>query len=281
MTSIHRFLYMLGLAILISLPVLAQNASDEAQRYMFRGEAAMEDANDISGYKKAVIEFKKATELAPKWGAAWFNLGVAQEQAGDLAGAARSFKRYVALSPNAEDRDAVKRRTIKLEYRHEQAVEKRTKSQRVAAERARKNRLVQPFKGVWHEWECKGKGYLGCTEKQFSGKKWEPSYSNINPPVKSERYFDFPGDGTVVIPITYCGKIVGVPQGMGVSNTKWYARLDVHSNGISITVRKTGRLRQIWAKTKEGYILVSCTRPVNESKYNPKRKYYYTLYKKP
>jgi len=294
-TKLSRAIQILGLGnislavmmggILFQSPAFAQDVSKEAQRYLIRGRVAMEDAKDLSGYRDAVREFKKATDLAPKWGAAWFNLGVAHEKAGDLTGAVSSYKKYVALSPNASDKATIETRIIRLEYRNEKAIEKKRKSENVAADRARKNRLVQPFRGAWYVYTCLSKKGYGCKDKELRGgqkKNWDPAYSNPVLRIKANIYFNFPGDGTVVDNYkTSCGKIVGVPQGGNISDTKWYGRLDIHSNGITWTIRKDGKWRQLWAVTKQGSILVSCNRPVDETNHNPKKPYYYTLFQKP
>ncbi|MCH8347499.1 MAG: tetratricopeptide repeat protein [Proteobacteria bacterium] len=116
MTSLHKFLLALGVAMVFALPALGQEVSQEAKRHMFRGQAAMEEASDASGYQDAVSEFKQAIQLAPNWADAWFNLGVAQEKVGDLSGAMKSFQKYLDLNPNASDRNEVEALIYKLEY---------------------------------------------------------------------------------------------------------------------------------------------------------------------
>ncbi|MCH8347497.1 MAG: tetratricopeptide repeat protein [Proteobacteria bacterium] len=271
------------MTIFLTLPAMAQDVSQEAQRYMIRGQVAMEDAKDLSGFQNAVSEFKKATELAPEWGDAWFNLGVAQEKAGDIPGAIRSYRKYLSLSPDATDYSDVETRIIRLEYRHEQAEQERIKRRQAEAEKARLDRLVQPFKGDWWRWACRDKkNYYRCNEKEVHGSNWDPSWYDVVAGIRGVTNFDFPGDGTVVISFgSRCGKIIGFPQGGDISDTKWFARLDIHSNGLTWTVREDGPWRQIWSDTRYGYIMVSCTRPVDESNYNPKTRFYYDLFKKP
>ena len=104
---------------------LAQDVSQEAKRHMFRGQAAMEEATDASGYRDAVSEFKQATQLAPNWADAWFNLGIAQEKAEDFGGAMASFKRYLVLAPDAPDTEEVEGLIFKLEYKRDKAQKKK------------------------------------------------------------------------------------------------------------------------------------------------------------
>lgn len=146
MTSLHKFLLALAVAMVFTLPAMAQDVSTEAQRYMIRGQVAMEDAKDISGFQDAVKEFRKATELAPEWGDAWFNLGMAQEKAGDIPAAIQSYKKYLGLSPNAPDRAEVETQIIKLEYRYEKAEEERTAAIR---QRQADEYLASRLVGTW------------------------------------------------------------------------------------------------------------------------------------
>jgi tetratricopeptide (TPR) repeat protein len=101
--------------------IRAAEISREARKHMLRGQAAMEVAKNNTDYQDAVKEFKKAIKYAPSWGDAWYNLGVAQEAAGDYAGAITSFNKYLNLNPQASDRSAIEDRIIKLEYKQEKA----------------------------------------------------------------------------------------------------------------------------------------------------------------
>ena len=149
MTSLHKFLLALAVAMVFTLPAMAQEVSSEAQRHMIRGEAALEEAETETDFQDAVQEFKRATQLAPNWADAWFNLGVAQDKASDFAGAINSFKKYLALSPNASDKAVVETLVIKLEY-------KRDKAQRVKIKEIEE--LPSRLAGDWCEfdeiWRC-------------------------------------------------------------------------------------------------------------------------------
>jgi tetratricopeptide (TPR) repeat protein len=99
----------------------AAEISRDAKRHMYRGQAAMEVAKDVSGFQDAENEFKKAIKYAPDWADAWFNLGVAQEKAENYSGAIESFSKYLKLNPNASDSSEVEGRIYKLEYKQEKA----------------------------------------------------------------------------------------------------------------------------------------------------------------
>lgn len=93
---------------------------EEAKRAMVRGKIAFEEAKTDADFKKAVLELQKAADAAPWLGAPYYNLGLAQERAGDLAGAIGSFRLYLSAAPQAGDAEAVKNRVYGLEYRLEQ-----------------------------------------------------------------------------------------------------------------------------------------------------------------
>ena len=138
-------LLVLNFLAALHLPsVLAKEIPRDARKYMLRGQAAMEDAKNATDYQDAVNEFRKAVKYAPSWGDAWYNLGVAQDAAGDYAAAITSFKQYLGLMPQASDRSAVEDRIIKLEYKQE-------KARRVAKEaKARKREEnLKKLAGTW------------------------------------------------------------------------------------------------------------------------------------
>jgi len=115
----------LSLLLIISF-AFAQLASgadipSDAEKHMMRGEAAVEIAQDESDYKAAIKEFEKATELAPDWANAHYNLAIAQEGAGQYQQAIQNMKRYLELSPDAPDAKEVQKKIFKLEYKMEKA----------------------------------------------------------------------------------------------------------------------------------------------------------------
>lgn len=120
----------------LAAPVAAQQISDEARRHMIRGEAAMELAEDEADYLDAVREFKRATELAPGWADAWFNLAVAREEAGDIPRAIAGYRKYVELAPGASDAAEVEALIIKLEYKAEREQRRQEDARRETRERA-------------------------------------------------------------------------------------------------------------------------------------------------
>jgi tetratricopeptide (TPR) repeat protein len=139
----------LGLVFLFLAATVAHamEVPQGAQRHMARGMAAMQLAKNPADFRDAVSEFRQATTLAPDWPDAWFNLGIAQESAGDYAGAIRSFRTYLAKSPQAADRNEVQTRIFGLEYKQERVAAQQATERR---EQAAKQQLVQALQqGRW------------------------------------------------------------------------------------------------------------------------------------
>ena len=116
--------------------------SEEAERRMLRGEAAVEIAKDKSGFVKAVREFQAALRIAPWLAAGYFNLSMVQEKAGDYAGAIRNARLYLLAAPQASDADVVRKSIIKMEYKQEQA------GAEIKPEKEKKARIAT-LSGTW------------------------------------------------------------------------------------------------------------------------------------
>ena len=91
---------------------------EEARKHAAFAVAALDEKSD-SGMKDATKEFLKATQLAPWWPRAYFNLAVLQEKQGDIKGAAENVSFYLAAAPGASDAAEVKNQLFKLQYKVE------------------------------------------------------------------------------------------------------------------------------------------------------------------
>jgi len=112
---------LIGMVILLAWVsvTLAGTVSEEAQRYMARGMAAVEMAKSASDYELAAKEFEQAAKLAPDWPDIYYNLGSVQSKAGDITSAIKSFQRYLDLAPKSADAAKVREEIFKLEYRRD------------------------------------------------------------------------------------------------------------------------------------------------------------------
>lgn len=100
----------------------AQTISEEARRYMARGQAAIEMARSPEEYGDAIKEFEKAARLAPDWPDPFFNLALLQEKTGRFKEAVVSLREYLRLAPNSPDAAKMRERLYKLEYKAEQTL---------------------------------------------------------------------------------------------------------------------------------------------------------------
>jgi hypothetical protein len=90
-----------------------------------KGTYIIKHAQNPADFKDAVDAFKQASLLAPWKGSIYYNLGVAQEKAGDPQGAVNSFNLYLLAEPHAKDKEQVQERIGGLEY----AGEKKAKAE--------------------------------------------------------------------------------------------------------------------------------------------------------
>jgi tetratricopeptide (TPR) repeat protein len=93
---------------------------EAAERGMARGKVAFERAKSPDDFKDAIQELQKAVDAAPWLAAAYYNLGLAQENADNLEDAIKSFKLYLVAAASAKDAQAVKSRIYGIEYKIEQ-----------------------------------------------------------------------------------------------------------------------------------------------------------------
>jgi hypothetical protein len=110
---------------------------EEAWKFSVRGQTSIKEAKSPSDFQEAAKEFIKALRIAPWWADGYFNLGLAQEKAGQLNEAIRSFRLYLLAAPNAQDGRQVQDQIYALEYRQEkirkEATERRGSEKQIIA----------------------------------------------------------------------------------------------------------------------------------------------------
>jgi tetratricopeptide (TPR) repeat protein len=97
-------------------------------KYVFKHAKTQED------YLGAVEAYKKIVNITPWVGDYYYNLGVAQEQAGQPNDAINSFKLYLLASPDAQDAKEIRERIGGLKYAIEKAA-KETSPTAIAAKK--------------------------------------------------------------------------------------------------------------------------------------------------
>jgi len=96
--------------------VSSQTISDEAGSHFDLGFASIETAKSNSDFESALLEFENAARLAPEWSDVYYNLGFLQEKLGKPYDAIRNLKRYLELSPGADDRREVEKHIAQLAF---------------------------------------------------------------------------------------------------------------------------------------------------------------------
>jgi tetratricopeptide (TPR) repeat protein len=80
---------------------------EEARQKFVEGNTIAKSAKGPSGQKLAIKRYQEALAIAPWWGDAYYNLGTAQELAGQFDAAKTSFKLYILTNPGEKEaRDA-------------------------------------------------------------------------------------------------------------------------------------------------------------------------------
>ena len=86
---------------------------EDAERHLIYGNTAFKERN----IPLAIQAYKKAMELSPKLASVYYNLGLAQEQAGQYDESISNLKKYLILAPNAADASYVRSKIDILEIR--------------------------------------------------------------------------------------------------------------------------------------------------------------------
>lgn len=150
---------------------------DEARRLSVRGitgigiadaTAKTDNRKAESDYLDAIGEFRRATRIAPWWPEAYQNLGLAQEKAGRLREAVRSYRLYVLAAPKANNLLTVKNKIDELEYRMERTTKAEEEAraaqlQRQRAEEQFRAEQIPGLAGLWENTSMNGNEVLQVT----------------------------------------------------------------------------------------------------------------------
>jgi hypothetical protein len=176
---------------------------ESARRALVRGATFQREAKDDAAYAKAEAAFRQATDLAPWWSDAYFNLSVVQEARKDLAGSAASLKLFLLAAPEAERRDG-QDRLYALEAKAELAQEEADA------------RFIRPGASV-------GPLRLGMSEQalvQAAGEPTEASRTTFSNNMQwAGRYHAEISSGRASL-IRTESDALRTPQGLGVGSTR-------------------------------------------------------------
>jgi len=255
---------------------------EDAKRHMARGKAAFEIAKNDNDFVDAVSEFRQASLSAPWWGAVYFNLGRAQDKAGDDAAAKASLELYLLSSPAQADAETAKSLIYEIEFKLEKQQAEHARSEQRRENQAATGALLSNMKAnlgrvIYNaEYEC---SYCNihsarcnrphpCNADEYNGRNWYKEF-DITPPTSAT----FPDDGTVVV-TTGDGllRVIGTPK-VSIADFEWKCQtLNIRQNQwidrgpAWVSISASGRT-----------FTLSCDRPTNES-FNPQARYaYYQL----
>lgn len=267
--------------------------SEEAQKHLGRGQAAVEIAKTSEDFLLAISEFKKALRLAPWLANAYFNLAVVQEKAGQFNEAMQNYKLYLLAAPSASDAQDVKTRIygleLKAERQQKESQEKTAGEEREKQKQETLNKFKQMVEGkTYYSYSCNARPYSGCNEKEYSGKNWY----DMNEPNESSLYhqFRFASDGKIllcsygvagVVPEPLCTGgvvraypiLVGEVDEKNTGSTRWTnnRRWADKSLGEPVWIR----YNTDWSSFTVGY-----DRPADDRGYDSSVRYNYQMFKR-
>jgi tetratricopeptide (TPR) repeat protein len=147
----------------------APAVSEEAERHMARGVAAMKGAANERDFKDAAAEFEKAALAAPWYADAYYNLGVSQDKAGMHAEAIRSLKLYLLSAPDSQDVKETKNLIYEIEYRLEKAAKENSPEEVAKRKKDKALALLNSLNGARFEKEYDLGGYRNAAIIEIHG----------------------------------------------------------------------------------------------------------------
>lgn len=118
---------------------------EEARRHFVKAVTLQKEAKGSSDFNDAAAEYRLALHAAPWWGEAYYNLSIAQENAGDFNGAIESLGFYLLTRPPQADAREAQDRTYALEAKRDMA---QKRAQAVSAKSPLEGRWVREEGGV-------------------------------------------------------------------------------------------------------------------------------------
>jgi hypothetical protein len=102
---------------LIPPPAIPPDAYQQAAA----GEVLLKQGQTRQDFTKAAEHIAKASQLAPWWGSAHYNLALAREAAGDPAGAIRAYEAFLIVEPGTTQAGHVRTRIASLQIKASEA----------------------------------------------------------------------------------------------------------------------------------------------------------------
>lgn len=266
---------------------------EAAREHFVMAATFVEQAKDVSGYERAIEQYKAALLAAPWWADAYKKLAIIQKTAVHYDDAIASLNLYLLTQP-ADARDA-QDEIYKLKALGQTAKEEESRKQQEAQQRDAPKALLRQLKA---QYDGTTYGFLwcshatqstcfsevgtfpcGCNESEFYGSNW---YSRDDMPHR----ISFPEDGTILITYTWLNqqysKLRGTPKGAAITDIAWDINLTGGSGATPkwepVWVDLQGGLNQIIYSPER--VAAGAARPIDNSLYNPNLRYSYILLKR-
>ena len=236
----------------------APTISEEARRSFIRGNGAFAAAKSTEEFDRAINLYRDASNYAPWWGNAYFNLAKALEQRQNYDGAIAALKLYLLAAPGAPDARATQDRIYSLEEQSERvSKEANAKAKADAAKAERRQWAAQIVQWLRTNYggrleksiNCGGPGrtIVKCTDAEAVGNNWYTLVSQVNSDSTDLRAdnirFSYANTGsdeeTVQIRFQY-NTVCGSVGGGNVESVNW-AYCDNPSSPVRLAfLRRTG-----------------------------------------
>lgn len=263
---------------------------EPARQKFVEGMTLSKVATDQAAQALAIQRFTDATNIAPWWGDAYYNLAILQELTGALDQAQSSLKLYLLTKPNETEAREAQDRIYALNAKKDlaNATAAKAAAQRAAEEQAARDAssrqaAISLLQGTWYARNCQYNNsdpFGGCTEAEASGTNW---YRMDLPDGPIRFTFKIQSNGTVqlnayeswaecidrsVPPGGDSGSVWGVAQGPSLTDVRWEFR------------GPNAPPRQVYSEINNNgtWMRISCDRPLVGA--NPNARYHYVTWTK-
>jgi tetratricopeptide (TPR) repeat protein len=168
---------------------------EDARRHFVKAATVQKESKDAQALDLAIGEYKQALLTAPRWAEAYYNLGVASEQAGRFDTAIDALKLYLLTNPSATEAREAQDRLYAIEGKKDlaarnAAAEAEAARRKKQEEDAQRDEQFRRLAGTWvrilnttpenHRYDDIYYFELTVTGDREFTLKWTRFHSNIN-----------------------------------------------------------------------------------------------------
>jgi tetratricopeptide (TPR) repeat protein len=175
---------------------------EEARRHFVIGGTIFKDAKNANAFSLAAAEFAEASQLAPQWPEARYNLALAKEAAGDYSGAMADLKLYQQFKLSETEARAVQDKIYAIEAKQKMEVSDAAAKVQAQAD-SKRDAFVSSILGDWKGADMSAKisinraddGNVVVKSTGFGGGDQLVSNISINGSTLHFTYFEGDGSG--------------------------------------------------------------------------------------